>query len=379
MRVLLPDGNELTLDEGASGRDAAAAIGPRLADGRRCRAGQRRREGSPPAGARRRDDPHPDGARRGGACRASALDGACHGAGGAAPVAGRQDRDRACDRRRLLLRLRISEPISADDLGRIEEEMRRILRVRRAVRARGWRRPLRALDRFRAEGQPYKLELAEGLEGRIDQPLPQRRLRGSCRGPHLQTTKPIKAFKLLSTGGRVLAGATPPGPMLTRIHDTRFPPGRPGRPLGTDRGGPAARPPPDRARARPVPFRPALAGVAAVAPARHGDLERARGPAPFRERPAGLRRGEDAAALRRRPLEDVRTLGEVPRQHVPRPRRGRGPHLRPEAHELPWAHASLPAAGGAAIASSRSATPRRRPCTETSLRGRCTAGCACGT
>ena len=32
MRVLLPDGNELTLDEGASGRDAAAAIGPRLAD-----------------------------------------------------------------------------------------------------------------------------------------------------------------------------------------------------------------------------------------------------------------------------------------------------------------------------------------------------------
>src|SRR5689334_20316740 len=32
MRVLLPDGHQLDLAEGASGRDAAAAIGPRLAD-----------------------------------------------------------------------------------------------------------------------------------------------------------------------------------------------------------------------------------------------------------------------------------------------------------------------------------------------------------
>src|SRR5207344_3397682 len=91
----------------------------------------------------------------------------------------------------------------------------------------------------------------------------------------------------------------------------------------------------------PLPFRPALAGVAAVAPARHGDLERPRGPAPLRERPPRLRRGEDAAALRRRALEDVRPLGEVPRRHVPRAGRERGPHLRPETDELPRAHAAL--------------------------------------
>jgi len=42
-----------------------------------------------------------------------------------------------------------------------------------------------------------------------------------CRGPHLQTTKPIKAFKLLSTAGAYWRGDSN-RPMLTRIYGTAF-------------------------------------------------------------------------------------------------------------------------------------------------------------
>ena len=77
------------------------------------------------------------------------------------------------------------------------------------------------LERFRAEHQPYKLELAEGLPDGDDQPYRNDDFEDLCRGPHLQTTAPIKAFKLLSRPARTGA-ATPRKPMLTRIYGTAF-------------------------------------------------------------------------------------------------------------------------------------------------------------
>src|SRR3712207_7209133 len=62
----------------------------------------------------------------------------------------------------------------------------------------------------------------------------------------------------------------------------------------------------------------ALARLAVLAARRHGDLERARRPVAGAERRARLPRGPHADPLRRRPLEAVRALGQVPGQHVDR-------------------------------------------------------------
>ena len=71
--------------------------------------------------------------------------------------------------------------------------------------------------------------------------------------------------------------------------------------------------------ARPLPPLRAFARLAVLAPEGHGDLERPRGPAPPREREARLRRGEDAAPLRRRDLHHLGSLRQLPRQHVLHP------------------------------------------------------------
>src|SRR5207253_1985752 len=55
--------------------------------------------------------------------------------------------------------------------------------------------------------------------------------------------------------------------------------GRPRRLPRATRAGEAARPPPSRRPARPVPLRRAFAGLGVLAPERHGGLERARGSA----------------------------------------------------------------------------------------------------
>jgi threonyl-tRNA synthetase len=113
------------------------------------------------------------------------------------------------------------EPISSDDLGRIEQEMRRILaEVHPFVRTDGVDKA-EILARFEAEAQPYKLELARDLpDGEISL-YTQDGFEDLCRGPHLQSTKPIKAFKLLSTAGAYWRGNSD-NQMLTRIYGTAF-------------------------------------------------------------------------------------------------------------------------------------------------------------
>ncbi|HWH66165.1 MAG TPA: threonine--tRNA ligase, partial [Gaiellales bacterium] len=77
------------------------------------------------------------------------------------------------------------------------------------------------LARFEAESQPYKLELARDLpDGEISL-YTQDGFEDLCRGPHLQSTKPIKAFKLLSTAGAYWRGNSD-SQMLTRIYGTAF-------------------------------------------------------------------------------------------------------------------------------------------------------------
>ena len=78
------------------------------------------------------------------------------------------------------------------------------------------------MARFAAEGETYKVEIAEGLpEGEQVTFYEQDGFVDLCRGPHLQTTKPIKAFKLTSLAGAYWRGDSDK-PMLTRIYGTAF-------------------------------------------------------------------------------------------------------------------------------------------------------------
>ncbi len=82
-----------------------------------------------------------------------------------------------------------------------------------------------ALERFRGEGQDYKVELIEDLIR--DQHVETVSLYTNgpftdlCRGPHAPSTKRIKAFKLLSVAGAYWRGDAE-RQMLTRIYGTAF-------------------------------------------------------------------------------------------------------------------------------------------------------------
>ena len=260
------------------------------------------------------------------------------------------------------------EPITEADLATIEAEVKREIKE-----GREWSREEISRDeakqRFEAEGEPYKVELVDTAEGDISL-YSQGEFTDLCRGPHLQNAKPIKAFKLTGLAGAYWRGDEH-NKQLTRIYGTAFY-NQADLDAHLERleEARAARPPQARRAARPLPPRGDLAGLAVLAPEGDGDLERARGHAPPRERKPRLRRGEDPADLRQGALGAVGPLGEVPREHVPDP--GGRPHLRDQADELPGAHgalrehpAQLPRAA-AALRGGGAAPPqraRRAPCT----------------
>ena len=111
------------------------------------------------------------------------------------------------------------EPIHEADLERIEEEIGRELKEGRA-----WAREEISRDearrRFEAEGEPYKVELVDTAEGDISL-YTQGDFTDLCRGPHLQDSKPIKALKLTGLAGAYWRGDSTK-PQLTRIYGTAF-------------------------------------------------------------------------------------------------------------------------------------------------------------
>src|SRR5205085_8637903 len=86
-----------------------------------------------------------------------------------------------------------------------------------------------ALQRFRDEGQDYKVELIEDLVSNADPDHPLQTVSlytngpftDLCRGPHGPGTKRIKAFKLQSVAGAYWRGDAK-RQMLTRIYGTAF-------------------------------------------------------------------------------------------------------------------------------------------------------------
>ena len=82
-----------------------------------------------------------------------------------------------------------------------------------------------ALARFRTEGQDYKVELIEDLVRNEGVEHVSLYTNGSftdlCRGPHAPSTKRIKALKLQSVAGAYWRGDSGK-PMLTRVYGTAF-------------------------------------------------------------------------------------------------------------------------------------------------------------
>ncbi|MDE3130060.1 MAG: TGS domain-containing protein, partial [Acidobacteriota bacterium] len=86
-----------------------------------------------------------------------------------------------------------------------------------------------ALDRYRGEGQSYKVELIEDLVGNAPDEAPLETVSlytngdfvDLCRGPHAPGTARIKAFKLQSVAGAYWRGDSD-NKMLTRVYGTAF-------------------------------------------------------------------------------------------------------------------------------------------------------------
>jgi len=112
-----------------------------------------------------------------------------------------------------------------DDLPRIEERMRAHIEADEAFERRDL--PVaEAIEKFRAEEQPYKVELIEDLirdEGVETVSLYRNGpFEDLCRGPHGPSTGRIEAFKLNSLAGAYWRGDET-RQMLTRIYGTAFP------------------------------------------------------------------------------------------------------------------------------------------------------------
>jgi threonyl-tRNA synthetase len=222
MRVILPDSSELELPDGATGLDAAAAIGPKLArdavlvrsDGRVQDLRLPLEDGQPIQILTTRDKDDPD-----------ALYVLRHSAAHLLAEAVR----------RLYPGVKIAigppiengfyydfefpEAIGEDALERIEEEVKREL-----AEGRSWQREEISRDearrRFEAEGETYKVELVDTAEGDISL-YTQGEFTDLCRGPHLQDSGPIKAIKLTGLAGAYWRGDER-NTQLTRIYGTAF-------------------------------------------------------------------------------------------------------------------------------------------------------------
>ncbi|HEC63537.1 MAG TPA: threonine--tRNA ligase, partial [Candidatus Acetothermia bacterium] len=112
------------------------------------------------------------------------------------------------------------QPISRDDLPRIEEEMRKIVAEDLPVERVFLPRP-EAQKLLEKDGEIYKLELLSEIPDQQISFYRQGEFVDLCRGPHLPSTGLVKHFKLLDLAGAYWRGDAT-RVMLTRIYGTAF-------------------------------------------------------------------------------------------------------------------------------------------------------------
>jgi len=114
----------------------------------------------------------------------------------------------------------MAEPIKPEDLPKIEEVMKKIIKENREfVRQEVSKK--QALSVFEKLGENYKLELIDRLKGPKVSVYRHGNFVDLCKGPHLKSTGEVKAFKLLSVAGAYWHGIET-NPMLQRIYGTAF-------------------------------------------------------------------------------------------------------------------------------------------------------------
>jgi threonyl-tRNA synthetase len=222
MKVVLPDSTQLELPDGATGLDAARAIGPKLAEQavlvRSNGAVQDLRlplrDGQPVQFLTTRDTDDPDALYVLRHSSAHLLAEAVRRLHPGVKIAIGPPIENG-----FYYDFLFPEPIREEDLEAIEAEVRREIKE-----GREWSREEISRDdakaRFAAEGEPFKVELVDTAEGDISL-YTQGDFTDLCRGPHLQNAKPIKAFKLTSLAGAYWRGDER-NQQLTRIYGTAF-------------------------------------------------------------------------------------------------------------------------------------------------------------
>ena len=113
------------------------------------------------------------------------------------------------------------EPFSREDLDAIEKEMKKI--IKEGAKIERFELPREeAIAFMQQREEPYKVELIEDLpEDSTISFYSQGEFTDLCAGPHLMSTKGIKAFKLLSSSGAYWRGSEK-NKMLARIYGTAF-------------------------------------------------------------------------------------------------------------------------------------------------------------
>jgi threonyl-tRNA synthetase len=112
-------------------------------------------------------------------------------------------------------------PLTAEDLVKIEAEMKKIVKEALPI-IRFTKSREEAIAYFKEKEEPYKVELIEDLPEDAEISFYQQgEFVDLCAGPHLMSTKPVKAFKLTSLAGAYWRGSEK-NKMLTRIYGTSF-------------------------------------------------------------------------------------------------------------------------------------------------------------
>ena len=112
-------------------------------------------------------------------------------------------------------------PFSREDLDKIEAEMKKI--IKKGEKLEKFTLPREEAIKFMEEkGEPYKVELIQDLPADAEISFyKQGEFVDLCAGPHLMNTKPIKAFKLISSSMAYWRGDSNKA-QLQRIYGTAF-------------------------------------------------------------------------------------------------------------------------------------------------------------
>ncbi len=119
--------------------------------------------------------------------------------------------------------IEFKEPISSEDLEKIEKEMRRLKEANTSIVKKLYKKS-EAIEVFKGLDEPYKVEIIEAADQEDGFQLYHQGETGFvdlCRGPHLCSLKQVGVFKLMKVAGAYWRGDSN-NTMLTRIYGTAW-------------------------------------------------------------------------------------------------------------------------------------------------------------